>query len=339
VLTIDVTANTAAATAGLDKAAGSVKGYGDAAATATKQSADVSGAIESVGGVSGGVTTGLRDMSDAVAMLGFPEAAAGMQLAAVGFESLDGAATLYKAAQEGVSKAVVFFDGVMKALKLTILTNPIFIIAAIVIAIAAAFVLLYLKVDWFRNMVDSAFDAILASIRAVWDWIKNHWPLLLTILFGPFGAAVAIIIKHRDSIWDAIKAVWDWISTAWDAISGWLTAPFQTAWNAIDAIFTKIKTAINTVINLIGNIKFPTLPSWLPGDWMQGKTVGTMAYAAPGVARAPSARAGTVPTVINVNVTHSGLGADSPQIQRAVVAALRGHTTRNGPLDIPVRGR
>ena len=55
-----------------------------------------------------------------------------------------------------MSKAVVFFDGVMKALKLTILTNPIFIIAAIIIAIGAAFVIAYMKCETFRNIVDAA---------------------------------------------------------------------------------------------------------------------------------------------------------------------------------------
>lgn len=39
----------------------------------------------------------------------------------------------------------------------------------------------------------------------------------------------------------------------------------------------------------------------------------------------------------NVNVTTSGLGADAPEIQRAVVTALRRWTVRNGPLDVPVR--
>ena len=87
-LTIDVTATTAGAVADLDKAKAAVRDYGDAADTATKQSKDVSGAIDSVGGVAGGATTGLRDMSDAIAMAGFPELAAGMGVTATALESV-----------------------------------------------------------------------------------------------------------------------------------------------------------------------------------------------------------------------------------------------------------
>jgi hypothetical protein len=36
--------------------------------------------------------------------------------------------------------------------------------------------------------------------------------------------------------------------------------------------------------------------------------------------------------VFNVNVNAGGLGADAPEIQRAVVAALRGYVGRNGRL-------
>src|SRR4029078_10586354 len=143
ILAVRVIADASDAVSGLDKAAHAVDDYGDAAKNAAKQTRDISGGIESVGGVAGGATTGLRDMSDAVAMAGFPQLAAGMQVAAVGLESLDGAATLYKAAQEGATKAAAMFDKGLKIMKGTILANPIFLIAAIIIAIGVALVIAY----------------------------------------------------------------------------------------------------------------------------------------------------------------------------------------------------
>lgn len=333
-LTIDVTANTSSAVGDLDKAKAAVKSYGDAADTATKQSRDVSGAIDSVGGVAGGATTGLRDMSDAIAMAGFPELAAGMGVTATALESLDGAATLYAAAQEGLSKAVVFFDGVMKALKLTILTNPIFIIAAIIIAIGAAFVLAYTKCETFRNIVDGAIDAVWSIIKTMYNWIKDNWPLLLTIIAGPFGLAVALIIKHRDSIWDAIKAVFNWIKDTWDNISDFLTAPFKAAWDTLKGIFDKIRGAIDTVINMIGKIKFPKLPSWLPGDWGQKSTSSfTSSFAAPGVARAPAAAttsSGRSPITVNVNV--NPLSGNPYILGRQIARTVNRATFIDGPI-------
>jgi hypothetical protein len=43
-------------------------------------------------------------------------------------------------------------------------------------------------------------------------------------------------------------------------------------------------------------------------------------------------------TNVTINVNTTGLGADSPDIQRAVMNALRGYASRNGALDLPVRG-
>jgi phage-related protein len=338
-LTIDVTADTSKAIGGLDKAKSAVKEYGDAASTATRQSRDVSGAIDSVGGVAGGATTGLRDMSDAIAMAGFPELAAGMGVTATALESLDGAATLYAAAQEGLTKAVGIFNGVMQALKVTILTNPIFLIAAIIIAIGAAFVIAYMKCETFRNIVDGAVRAVWNVIQTAYNWIRDNWQLLAAILTGPFGAAVWLITKYRDDIWDAIKEVWNWISSNWSKIKNWLSEPFQKAWETISGIFDKIRGAIDRVLDAIGKIKFPSVPSWVPIIGSNASTGSGSTFAAPGVARAGGlATKNAPPTVVNVNVTHTGLGADSPQIQRAVVNALRGHVSRNGPLDLPVRG-
>lgn len=43
-------------------------------------------------------------------------------------------------------------------------------------------------------------------------------------------------------------------------------------------------------------------------------------------------------TSVTINVTTTGLGASSPQIQTAVVRALRQYTARNGALDLPIQG-
>lgn len=331
-LTIDVTATTAGAVADLDKAKLAVKGYGDAADTATKQSRDVAGGINTVGSVAGGATTGLRDMSDAVAMAGFPELSAAMGVAAVGLESLDGAATLYAAAQEGLSKAVAFFDGILKALKLTILTNPIFIIAAVIIAIGAAFVLAYMKCETFRNIVDGAVDAVWNTIQTVYNWVRDNWPLLLTILTGPFGLMVSVIIKHRDSIWDAIKAVYNWIDDTWHQIAGWLSAPFKTAWETISGIVDKIKSAVQGAIDIIAKIKFPSLPSWLPGDFMQGKSApaavySAAAFAAPGVAGRAGMSTSSAVGGITINVSGA---LDPDAVARQIQRILTGRSRRVG---------
>ena len=84
---------------------------------------------------------------------------------------------------------------------------PIMLAVLAIAALIAIMVLAYQKVDWFRAIVDQAWqfiqkawDGVLAAFRKVWDWIKKNWPLLLAILTGPIGAAVLIIVRNWETI-------------------------------------------------------------------------------------------------------------------------------------------
>jgi TP901 family phage tail tape measure protein len=70
---------------------------------------------------------------------------------------------------------------------LLFMDNPII---AVIAAIGLAIMLLI-----------THWKQVKAFLGELWDWIKNHWRLLLPILFGPFGIAVAMIITH----WRQIK--------------------------------------------------------------------------------------------------------------------------------------
>src|SRR4029077_5925133 len=91
----------------------------------------------------------------------------------------------------------------------------------------------------------------------------------------------------------------------------------------------------------VGALSFK-VPGWVPGLGGKGFDVPDIPQmqrggdvARTGVALIHSGET-VVPkgagSIIHVNVTTTGLGADAPQIQRAVVAALRGYVGRNGPV-------
>ena len=180
------------------------------------------------------------------------------------------------------------------------MANPIGLIVIAIAAVVAAVILLYTKVDWFRNMVDAAIDGVVAAWNWLWDilkktfnWIKDNWPLLLAILTGPFGTAVYLIVKNWDSIKnaaghaiDAIQGimgrVWDiltWpfrhaqesISYVWGLVSGvfrgfvdnlrWL---FGQVYDIITYPFRRAMDAIKWLWNTtIGGFGF-TIPNWIP---------------------------------------------------------------------------
>lgn len=116
---------------------------------------------------------------------------------------------------------------------------PLILIGAAIAALAA--------------LVIIHFDTILSVIRGAFDWVVNNWQLLLTILTGPFGAAVWIITSHKDKIVDAIEGAIDWVKRNWPTLLAVLTGPIGLAVLAIVRHWQTIKDTFNGVKLFIRN--------------------------------------------------------------------------------------
>lgn len=160
----------------------------------------------------------------------------------------------WQMAQQAWSIATKAATAVQWLFNAAMTANPIGLIIAAVAALVAGFVLLYTKVDWFREAVDAAVDGILTALRWLWDWVKNNWPLLLAILTGPFGGAVAIIVKNWDTIKNAIMGVWNWIKTNWPLLLAVITGPFGIAVLTIQRNWDTIKNGVSNAINAIKGV-------------------------------------------------------------------------------------
>lgn len=134
------------------------------------------------------------------------------------------------------------------------LANPITWIVVGVLALIAAFVLLYQNSETVRDIVAGAFETIKNAISTAFDWIKENWPLILAILTGPFGLLVLAVVKNWDKIVGFFKGVPDKLKSVMGTVAGALTAPFKTAFNAIADLWN----------NTLGKIKFD-IPDWVPG--------------------------------------------------------------------------
>lgn len=97
------------------------------------------------------------------------------------------------------------------------------------------------------------WDTIKGAVLWVWDWIQEHWPLLLAILTGPIGAAVILIVQHWDDIKAAAVAVWDWINNTWHQLLDILKKPFEAAKDLIVTAFDGIKGAAVAVWDWLNN--------------------------------------------------------------------------------------
>lgn len=182
-------------------------------------------------------------------------AIAGLILAAkVGMMAWTAAQAIWTAATATATAVQWLFNAALAA-------NPIGLIIIAVIALGVGLVVLWKKSETFRDIVKGAFGAVWGAIKAVWNWTKRNWPLLLGIITGPFGMAVYLVTKHWDKIKSGGQAVWRWISSlpgkirsGFSRLGGWISAPFRHGFNAVARFWN----------STVGRLSF-RVPGWVPG--------------------------------------------------------------------------
>lgn len=158
----------------------------------------------------------------------------------------------------GIAAAVKLWSIAQAALNLVMMANPIVLVAAAIAALVAGVVIAYQKVEWFRNAVDAmgravvdAFNWVKDAAMTAFNWIKDNWPLLLAILTGPFGAAVAVIVKNWDSIVDFFRGLPEKIGRVLAPVFDAITYPFRRAWDSVKYVTELIVNAWNWVIDSV----------------------------------------------------------------------------------------
>ena len=152
-----------------------------------------------------------------------------------------------------VVKAVKAFTIAQAALDVVLAANPIGLVVIAVAALAAGLIYAYKHSKTFRDIVNNAFSVVAKIASTVFNFFKDHWPLLLGILTGPFGLAVGYIIKYRDQIVGAIKALPGLITSA---VSG-----------AFDGLKSAFRSVVNFIIDGLNGLHFtvPSVDTHIPG--------------------------------------------------------------------------
>ena len=228
----------------------------------------------------------------------------------------------YAVAQTVARAATIAASVAWRLLNLAFTASPVGLIITAVLALGVALVIAYKKSETFRNIVNGALNGVMVAARAVghafeylWDaarsafnWIVDHWRLGL-FAFGPFGAALYVIIGH----FNAIKGA---------AVS---------AFNAIEAAIAPVINAVKKLLDLLGKIKVPSihLPH-VPGLNMAPLYFSPAPAAEPGA----RARAGAAPRYAVAGgggVTVNFYGPTDPEgAARAIAKVLRSHELRQG---------
>ena len=206
-------------------------------------------------------------------------------------------------------------------------------ILAIIAAVAALVVVGYVI---YRNW-STIWNGIKAVIGIVWDWIKSHWPLLLGILFGPIGIAVALIIQNFDKVRAFVGVVVNGIKAGWNALIGFFAGlvsrigailggifnaasnaagavvrTITSAWGGVVGFFAGVVAGVGRVFAGIGNtIAAPFRAAWnaIASGW--NNTVGRLSFKVPGWVPLMGGKGFSMPTIPTMQaggiVTSTGL--------------------------------
>ena len=163
---------------------------------------------------------------------------------------------------------------------------------AVIVAIVAALVALQVKFDIFGKAINGikiGFDKLWGAIKFVFDWAKNNWPLLLAILIGPFGLAIAFVVKFRDNILSFFTQIYNGIKAN---VGKWLNiikTPFvfgeyyvAVFRNNVMKMFSLIYAGIKATMGFIANvITAPFKAAFRVVAWLWNNTVGKLSFKIP----------------------------------------------------------
>lgn len=123
----------------------------------------------------------------------------------------------------------------------------------IILVVALAIVVYEVIKHW-----DAIKHAVEVAIDWVWGFIKKRWPLILTILMGPFGLFLAFLIKHFDAVKqlfnDVIGGIWKILKGSWALISDLFMAPIRVIKDLLTGDFGDIKDVFSGLVRDLGAI-------------------------------------------------------------------------------------
>jgi phage-related protein len=222
----------------------------------------------------------------------------------------------------------------MLKLNATFLANPVFLIVAGIVALVAAIVIAYQKVEWFRNAVDAVFNAIKVAVGAVVDFFIAVWDMAfalvrgyLEILFKVWGTvfgwlemiirtSVGVFLKVFGTLFSGIKAgftaVKDFVSDVFGAITGIVKG-------VINGVITVVEKGVNFAIkpinalidgiNRVPGINIPKIPELKIPRLADGAIIGGPTIAMVGEAGAEAVIPLTRPARAMSLMEQTGLAA------------------------------
>lgn len=151
-----------------------------------------------------------------------------------------------------------------------LLTNPVFLVVAGIVALIAAIKLLWDNCEWFREGVTAAWEAIKGAFEAVVNWFNGAIEDVKSFFTG-LGDKITSVKDGIVNAWNNLKTntsnAWNNIKSTVEANGGGIEGVVKTvadglksvwsdAFNAIDELTGgKLSSALSTVSNILTSIK------------------------------------------------------------------------------------
>ena len=199
---------------------------------------------------------------------------------------------------------------------------------AIGVVIAGVALIIIKNFDTIKETAERVWNIVLGTIKTVWNWVHDNWPLLLAIITGPIGLAVLEITKHWDDIKKGATAVWNWVKDKFDDLVSFFQGLPDRMGKAFSGMWDGIKDAFRSVLNGVidlwnklhftlpkidlgplgsiggGTIGVPSIPHLAQGGLMTGDGL-VFAHAGEVISPAPAAAARGGPLVHIENASFS----------------------------------
>lgn len=169
-----------------------------------------------------------------------------------------GTQAVFFAAKSAIASAATkIWSGIQLVFNLIMAANPITLVIIGLVALGAAVVLAYTKFAWFRNAVNAVFNFLKSAVSFVVDFVRNHWRLILPILLGPFGLAIALVTKYWSQIKSvtvgAITSAINFVKSHWRLIITILLGPLGLAISLVTKYWGTIKSRVSSAVTATVN--------------------------------------------------------------------------------------
>lgn len=172
-----------------------------------------------------------------------------------------GAATkVYAAGQTIARAATVAWTAAQWLLNAALTANPIGVVIVALAALAAAIKIAWDHSETFRRIVTGAFNAVKTAAESVIGWVKNNWPIIVTLLSGPFAPIVALATDAfgvRSAMIGAFNAIKGVVVGVLDTIIAkftWLGTNTKRIWNTISSGMTAAISAITGPLQYLADL-------------------------------------------------------------------------------------